>query len=150
VIQGGDTVIRAAKNATKAIPIVLTGQGSDPVKAGFIESLARPGGNITGFTILTTELGGKRLELLKETVPKLARVAILYDPGAPGVTQEVKEDLPVVARALGLTVKPWEVRDADGLERVFAALIKDRPDALYAPSAGAVMTANQNGSRASR
>ncbi len=143
VAAGGDLVILAAKNATKTIPIVLTGLGSDPVKAGFVESLARPGGNITGFTILTTELGSKRLELLKEAVQKIARVAVLYDPGAPGITREVKEVLPVAARALGLTMQPWEVRDADGLERVFAALNKERPDGLYAPGAGAVMTANQ-------
>ena len=61
----------------------MTGGGSDPVEAGLIESLARPGGNVTGITTLTRELGGKRLELLKEAVPKLARVAVLYDPAAP-------------------------------------------------------------------
>ena len=76
--------IRAAKNATKTIPIVMTGGGTDPVEAGFVESLARPGGNVTGITNLTRELGGKRLELLKEAVPKLARVAVLYDPASCG------------------------------------------------------------------
>ena len=100
VVAGGDTVIRAVQNATKTIPIVLTGPGADPVKAGFVESLARPGGNVTGLTNLSRELGGKRLELLKEAVPKLARVAVLYDPAIPGTTREVKEDLPVPARAL--------------------------------------------------
>lgn len=72
-----------------------------PVTAGFVESLARPGGNVTGITILTTELSGKRLELLKEVIPKLTRVAVLYEPTAPGITREVKEDLPVATRALG-------------------------------------------------
>jgi putative ABC transport system substrate-binding protein len=143
VVQGGDFWIRAAMNATKTVPILLTGQGADPVKAGYVESLARPGGNVTGFTFLTAELGGKRLELLKEAVPKLARVAVLYDPATAGITREVKEDFPVVARALRLTVQPWEVRDVDGLEKVLAALNKDRPDGLYAPSAGPVITANQ-------
>jgi len=76
---GGVFVTRAVKNATKTIPIVMTGTGSDPVEAGLVESLARPGGNVTGVTNLTAELGGKRLELLKEAVPKLARVALLYD-----------------------------------------------------------------------
>ena len=80
VVAGGDPWIRAAKNATKTIPIVMVGAGSDPVEAGLVESLARPGGNVTGITNLTRELGGKRLELLKEAVPKLARVAVLYDP----------------------------------------------------------------------
>ena len=76
VVAGGDVLIRAAKSATKTIPIVLTGAGADPVEAGFVESLARPGGNVTGVTFLSRELGGKRLELLKEAVPKLARVAV--------------------------------------------------------------------------
>jgi putative ABC transport system substrate-binding protein len=143
VISGGGTVIRAAMNATKTIPIVMTGQGGDPVKEGFVASFARPGGNVTGFTFLTTELGGKRLELLKDAVPKLAHVAILYDPGTTGFSRELKEDLPVAARALGLTVRPWEVRGTDDFDRIFAALNKKRPDGLYAPSAGPLMTANQ-------
>ncbi|MGH7829179.1 MAG: ABC transporter substrate-binding protein, partial [Candidatus Binatia bacterium] len=122
VVAGGDAWVRAAKNATKTIPIVMMGQGRDPVKAGLIESLARPGGNLTGLTNVARELGGKRLELLKEAVPKVARVAVLYEPGVPGPEREVKEDLPVAARALGLTVRPWEVRDADGFEKIFAVL----------------------------
>ncbi len=81
VVSGG--VVRAAKNATKTIPIVMRGGGSDPVEAGLVESLARPGGNVTGITSLSRELGGKRLELFKEAVPKIARVAVLYDPANP-------------------------------------------------------------------
>jgi putative ABC transport system substrate-binding protein len=143
VISGGGTVIRAAMNATKTIPILMTGQGGDPVKEGFVASFARPGGNVTGFTFLTSVLGGKRLELLKDAVPKLARVAVLYDPAATGFSQEVKEDLPVAARALKLAVQPWEVRVVNDFDKIFAALKKDRPDGLYAPSAGPLMTANQ-------
>jgi putative ABC transport system substrate-binding protein len=133
----------AAKNATKTIPIVMTGAGADPVKEGLIESLARPGGNVTGITNLIRELGGKRLELLKESVPKLARVAILYDPTIPGTTREVKEDLPVAVHALGLTVRSWEVRDADGFDRVFAALTKERSDGLYVTGGGQMFTSRK-------
>jgi ABC-type uncharacterized transport system substrate-binding protein len=143
VVAGGDILIRAAKNATKTIPIVMAGRGSNPVAAGLVESLARPGGNVTGVTYLSRELGGKRLELFKEAVPKVARVAVLYSPATPGSVLEVKEVLPVAARALGLTIQPWEVRDADGFERVFAALSKERPDGLYLPASGPLMAANE-------
>jgi putative ABC transport system substrate-binding protein len=131
VVAGGETSIRAAKNATKTIPIVMVGTGIDPVKAGLVESLARPGGNVTGLTLLSRELGGKRLELLKEAVPKVARVAVLYDPANRAQVLEVKEVLPVAARSLGLTIQPWEVRAADDFDKVFAALSKERPDGLY-------------------
>jgi putative tryptophan/tyrosine transport system substrate-binding protein len=143
VVAGGYGGIQAAKNATKTIPVVMVGEGLDPVEAGLVESLARPGGNVTGVTLFARELGGKRLELLKEAVPKVARIAVLYDPALPGTTHEVKEDLPVAARALGLTVQPWEVRAADGFEKVFAALNKERPDGLYVSAGGALMRANQ-------
>src|SRR6266576_1556730 len=83
ILVAGDRPILAAKNATKTIPIVMMGAGLDPVEAGHVGSLARPGGNITGVTLLSRELGGKRLELLKEAVPKVARVAVLYEPAAP-------------------------------------------------------------------
>jgi putative tryptophan/tyrosine transport system substrate-binding protein len=134
IVVGNPTNIRAAVNATKTIPIVMMGPGTDPVVAGLIESLARPGGNVTGLTLLSEELGGKRLELLKEAVPKLARVAVLHDPATPGTVFEVKEALPVAARALGLTLRSWEVRAADAFEKVFAGLNKERPDGLYVPS----------------
>jgi putative tryptophan/tyrosine transport system substrate-binding protein len=90
VAAGGVWTVRAAMNATKTIPIVMTGGGTDPVKAGFIDSLARPGGNVTGITNLSRELGGKRLELLKEAVTKVGRVAVLYDPTDPPSVHEVK------------------------------------------------------------
>ncbi|HXV83663.1 MAG TPA: ABC transporter substrate-binding protein [Candidatus Binatia bacterium] len=142
VAAGGTNVVRAAKNATKTIPIVMMGGGVDPVKSGFVKSLAQPGGNVTGITSLTRELSGKRLELLKEAVPQVARVAVLYDPTAPGTEREVKEDFPVVSRALQVTIQPWEVRGADEFDTVFAALTNKRPDGLYV-AGGAVMIANQ-------
>jgi putative tryptophan/tyrosine transport system substrate-binding protein len=142
VAAGGSVIVQAAKNATKTIPIVMMGGGLDPVEAGLVESLARPGGNVTGLTLLSGELGGKRLELLKEAVPKLARVAVLYDPANPPTVREVKEVLPIPARALGLTIRSWEVRAADEFEQVFAAVTKWRPDGLYVPGAP-LMAANQ-------
>ena len=142
VVSGGDPEIQAVKNATKTIPIVMVGVGTDPVKAGFVESLARPGGNVTGITDLGRELGGKRLELLKEAVPKISRVAVLYDPAAQGTAREVKEVLPAAARGLKLTLRSWEVRDADALEKGFAALRKERPDGLFVPGGGRQIRAN--------
>ncbi len=142
VATGGDDMIRWAKNATKTIPIVMAGGRLDPVEAGLVESLARPGGNVTGITNLGTELGGKRLELLKEAVPKVARVAVLHDWATSSSVVEVKGVLPVAARALGLTVRSWEVRDADGFKKVFAALSKERPDGLFVLG-GPLMYANQ-------
>jgi len=140
VVVGGNTPARAVKNATQTIPIVMAG-GSDPVEAGLVESLARPGGNVTGITILSRQLGGKRLELFKEAVPKLTEVAVLYYPASPTATREVKEVLPPTAHALQLTLQPLEVRDANAFEKVFAALNKERPDGLYVLP-GAPMSAN--------
>src|SRR5437899_351753 len=120
VAAGGGRLILAAKNATKTIPIVMVGTGVDPVEAGFVESLARPGGNVTGITTLSRELGGKRLELLKEAVPKAARVAVLYDPTVPDSVLDVKEVLPVAAHALKLTLQLWEIRAADDFEKLFS------------------------------
>jgi putative tryptophan/tyrosine transport system substrate-binding protein len=131
LVAGGTGWVRAAKSATKTIPIVMVGAGREPVEASHVESLAHPGGNVTGLTLLNRELGGKRLELLKEAVPKLVRVAVLFDPTVRDSVLEVKELLPVAARALGLTLHPWEVRAADDFDRVFAAAGKQRPDGLY-------------------
>jgi putative ABC transport system substrate-binding protein len=120
----------------------MMGQGSDPVEAGLVESLARPGGNVTGLTRLTGELGGKRLELLKEALSKVARVAVLYDPATRSNVVEMKDILPAAARALGLTVRSWEVRAADDFDRVFATQSKERQDGLYVLQ-GPLMNANQ-------
>jgi putative ABC transport system substrate-binding protein len=143
LVTGGGNVVHAVKNATKTIPIVMAGAGADPVDAGIIESLARPGGNVTGITNIEGKLGGKRLELLREAVAKVSRVAVLSDPVSPNNVRELKEDLPPAARALKLTLQPWEVaRDSNGFERVFAALNKQRTDGLYVLG-GPLMRANQ-------
>ena len=144
VVAGGPAWVQAAKNATKTIPIVMVGSGADPVEAGLVESLARPGGNVTGITNLSRELGGKRLELLKEAVPKLVRVAVLYDPAIPRSVLEAKEVLPVAAGALRLTARSWEVRAADAFDRIFAAISKWRPDGLYVLGTGTLMRTNEN------
>jgi putative ABC transport system substrate-binding protein len=121
----------------------MMGAGLDPVEAGYVESLARPGGNVTGITNLSIELGGKRLELLKEAVPKVTRVAVLYDPATPDTAREAKEVLPVAAGALGLTLRSWEVRAAEDFDKVFAAISKWRPDGLYVPRRPPLMFANE-------
>jgi putative ABC transport system substrate-binding protein len=90
IVAGGDPLARVGLNATDTIPIIMTGGGADPVETGLVESLARPGGNATGITNVSTELGGKRLELLKEVVPRLARVAVLYDSALPASIVEKK------------------------------------------------------------
>jgi putative ABC transport system substrate-binding protein len=142
IVVAGGPGVQVAKNATKTIPIVMVGLPADPVEVGLVESLARPGGNVTGLSSLSRELAGKRLELLKEAVPKLARVAVVYDPTIGTSAREVKEVLPVAARALGLTIQPWEIRAPDGFEKVFASLNKQRPDGLYV-SGSALMSINQ-------
>ena len=121
----------------------MIGAGSDPVEAGLVESLARPGGNITGLTSLNRELSGKRLELLKEAVPKVARVAVLYDPAVPAAVFEVKEVLPAAAGPLRLTIQHWEIRTSDDFDTVFAATGKQRPDGLQV-AGGPLMSLNGN------
>ena len=141
VVAAGLPVVQVTKNATKTIPIVMAGRGIDPVVAGLVESLARPGGNITGITNLSRELGGKRLELLKEAVPRIGRIAVLYESANAGSLREIKEILPGAAGALGLTLWFSEVRGAGGFDTVFAALNKKRPDGVYVTTSP-LMTAN--------
>jgi putative tryptophan/tyrosine transport system substrate-binding protein len=138
VAAGPNLTIQTAMNATKTIPIIMVGLGADPVAAGFVESLARSGGNVTGLANLGIELGGKRLELLKEGVPKLARIAVLYSPTASNVVH-VKEVLPVAARGLKLTLQPWEIRTANDFEKVFATVEQRRTDGLIVLPGGALM-----------
>ena len=118
----------AAKNATRTIPIVFNG-GFDPVAAGLVDSLARPGGNITGFSGIAPLLAGKRLELLKEISPKRSRIAVIWDPQNPGSAQQWKESqLP--ARELELQLHSIEVSSVDKFEAAFKEAIKSRSDAL--------------------
>jgi putative tryptophan/tyrosine transport system substrate-binding protein len=123
----------AAKNATKTIPIVFT-SGGDPVAVGLVDSLARPGGNLTGINAMAVELAGKRLELLKETVPKLSRVAVLWNPRSSGSTQEWKESLHP-ARELGLQLHSMEVSSVDQFDSAFKDASNARSAALAVTSA---------------
>ena len=136
---GGNGAL-ALKNATRTIPIVFLGAVSDPVEVGLVDSLARPGGNITGLTNISAVLAGKRLELLKETIPKLSRVAVLWDPRAPGAPQWKESQLP--ARELGLQLHSMEVSNADKFETAFKEAVKARSAAL-AVTQNALVASNQ-------
>jgi putative ABC transport system substrate-binding protein len=128
IVVGGSTAIRAMKNATKVIPIVMA-HGSDPVALGYVASLARPGGNITGLTHMAPELGSKRLELLKEMIAGLSRVAVLTDPGTGGHGPQIRE-LELAAPALSLQLQAVEVRSPTELDNAFSIIIKARAGAF--------------------
>jgi putative ABC transport system substrate-binding protein len=128
IVSSATPAIQTAKEQTSAVPIVMAGV-TDPVGVGFVASLARPGGNITGLTHLSPELAGKRLELLKEVVPRLRRVAVLWNPNQPGQPLAFK-DTQVAAQALRVTLISMEARNRVELERVLAAIGKKRPQAL--------------------
>ena len=120
--------ILVAKKATKTIPIVFP-VSSDPVSVGIVESFARPGGNATGLSSMASDLWPKRMELLKETFPKVSRLAMIWNSSNPGMKLRAKETL-AAAASMGVTVQDRGVSDLDGLDKVFAMLSKDRPDAL--------------------
>jgi putative tryptophan/tyrosine transport system substrate-binding protein len=142
IITPGANDTRAAKNATKTIPIVFLGGGSDPVTLGLVDSLARPGENVTGFAQIASVLAGKRLELLKETIPKLSRVAVLWDPQNAGSVQ-VWEESQLRARELGLQLHSLKVNSADQLESGFKDAVKAGSGAL-AGTTGALLGSLQN------
>ncbi len=119
--------VRALKKATTTLPIVTV--SGDPVRAGFVASLARPGGNITGLANLTPELVGKRLELLKEVVPQVSRVAVLWSPDHPDAGLRMRETQSAAA-SLGIELQPLEVKGPNDLEGAFSAMKKERADAL--------------------
>jgi putative ABC transport system substrate-binding protein len=144
IATGGINDARAAKNATKTIPIVGLGLG-DPVANGLVESLARPGGNLTGFTTITDELSGKRLELLKETVPNLSRVALLWNSQFPDSARAAKL-YQTPARELTLQLHYMEVTSPDKFESGFKEAVIARSQAL-AMTAGAFIAAKANQKR---
>jgi len=130
IVTGGTIATRPAKQATNTIPIIMA-YDSNPVDSGIIASLARPGGNITGLASLTTELSGKRLELLQQAVPKLSRVEVFLNPSDPGAVTAVKE-LEPLAKGLGLAVYPFEIRNPEDIDKGFQAATKNRAGALMA------------------
>jgi putative ABC transport system substrate-binding protein len=119
----------AAKRATTTIPIVIMGAG-DPVATGLVASFAQPGGNITGVSALEAELSGKRLELLKEAFPKLARVAVLWNTADLGMTLRFRE-LELASQALRVAVQAFAVREAKDFDGAFSEMMRKRPDALF-------------------
>jgi len=127
IFAGGTPATEAAKNATRTLPIVTS--SDDPVGRGLVAGLPRPGGNITGLTNLAVQLVGKRLELLKEVIPGLSRVALLCNPSNPRSDLGMRET-EVVAQSVGVRLHVAEVQDRDDLERAFAALKRDRAEAL--------------------
>jgi putative tryptophan/tyrosine transport system substrate-binding protein len=120
---------RAAKQATSTIPIVIVGIG-EAVETGLVASLARPGGNITGTTLMFSQLVGKRLEVLKALVPALTRLAVLRNPDNPG-TAQAWQQLEVAAKALSVRTRPFDVGSADDFSRAFASIGKERFEALF-------------------
>ena len=127
-VAGGDAPILAAMRASDTIPIVMT-LAADPIRSGFIQSLARPGGNVTGMSALASDMAGKRLELLKEAVPRAQRVAVLWNSDNPSKVVEWK-DTQEAASTVGLALRSVEARSRDELEVALAAIGKDLPDAL--------------------
>lgn len=132
IVASGTPASFAAKQATSTIPIVMGGLAANPVETGLVASLARPGGNITGMSMMTSQLGGKRLELLKEIVPGLARVAVFWNPPNPAYGPILKA-LEAAAPALGVTLQRLEVRVAGDFEGAFEAATKQHSGALIAP-----------------
>jgi putative ABC transport system substrate-binding protein len=137
IVAGGVHATRAAQHATRTLPIVMAGV-TDPVGQGLVTSLARPGGNTTGVSLLNEELPGKRLEILKETVPQSTRIAVLANPAWPAYASGL-HNLTVAARALGLHLQMVEVRRADELASAFAAMTQAGVDALLVIAEPALM-----------
>jgi len=137
VIVTSGTALLAAKQATSVIPIVFA-VANDPVGSGFVASLARPGGNITGLSLQSTDLAGKRLELLREVVPGFRRLAIMADTGNSGAVLEMAA-VQTAARALGLEVATLEIRRAEDIAPAFETL-KDRVNALYIETDALIFT----------
>jgi putative ABC transport system substrate-binding protein len=141
IVTGGPPATRAAKEATATIPIVMA-QDTDPVASGFVASLPRPGGNITGLSTLGPEIGGKRLELLKEIVPKLARVAVFATSTQPGYAQVLKE-MELAAGALKVKLQYLDIRAPKDIETAFRAAGKGRADAVLMLAAGSLVTSHR-------
>jgi putative tryptophan/tyrosine transport system substrate-binding protein len=140
-VVGGDAPIRAAMQASDKIPVVMT-LGGDPVGSGFVTSLARPGGNVTGMSALAPDLAGKRLELLKEVVPRAARVAVLWNSSNPSKVAEWK-DTQDAAPTVGLTLRSLEASSPEELDGALAAIQHDLPDALIAFADGFTLAFRQ-------
>jgi putative ABC transport system substrate-binding protein len=141
LVARSSQAIRVAKEATTTVPIVMSASGLDPVQAGYVASLARPGGNVTGLTVLNDELPVKQLELLKEVVPRMSRVVVLASAAVP-LNTKGREGLDSAARTLGVQLRHVEVRDAAGLDAAFAEAVRAQANALLIRGDPFVMEAN--------
>jgi putative tryptophan/tyrosine transport system substrate-binding protein len=137
IVAGGSGDIRAAKEATSTIPIVMVNSG-DAVASGFVASLARPGGNITGLSTLRPELMGKRLELLKEIIPKLSRLALFMGLSA-GDAEQISKELDAAAGAVGVKLQPLNIQVGTDFESAFRAALKERADAALVRVGGPIL-----------
>jgi putative ABC transport system substrate-binding protein len=143
VVARATSSIRAAKQATSTIPIVMAGVGLDPMEHGLVASLARPGGNLTGLTLLIQDLQAKQLELLKAVVPGLAGVAVLGSAAAVPMSAKVRQTLQAAAEASRVKLRYVEVRDADELDRAFAELARARIGAVLVRADPFVLERNE-------
>jgi putative tryptophan/tyrosine transport system substrate-binding protein len=141
IVATNDVVIASVRRETRTIPIVMA-FSSDPAGAGFVASLARPGGNVTGLSTLSPEISGKRLELLREVIPGLSRVALLWNPDSRGNLLDYKET-EVVARSLHVELQSVELFRIDDLDRAFSAVTKGRAQALIVPAGNPITVTRQ-------
>jgi len=143
IVTVGISATRAAKEATSALPIVMANASDDPVRHGLVATLARPGGNVTGFIDISSDITGKRLELLKVLAPRASRIAVLFDPGTPVGTAESRATL-AAAPALGLQIVSLPVRSADDFDKAFLKMAEADAQALYVAAFGGLFHSHRS------
>ena len=139
IVPQSPTAVRAAQQATRAVPTVMAG-GGDPIEQGFVQRLARPGGNLTGLSSMSVELAGKRLEVFKEAIPRISRLAVFgSSASSPTIARQLKE-IESVAPALGVQIRFVEAPHPDGLDNAFLAIANEKPHGLFIMRSPFLMT----------